>query len=215
MPWVTSSGSLIAESCRCETGAEARQPGASKRGCVPHPIPWTPDAHFVDRLHERAVGGPQHVRRVGDDRAVVRVRIALRRAVRRQEAVLAHQSHHALTRHADLLLDGEPRPDRAMPLADKEALREVLLDHREQRIVVDARGGTAPAGLVGGPFGALPITSRVEAGTRRAENFARAPEAVRPVRRRRLQRAQRFHLLMPKGSPRHRVAFRRCPRTLK
>jgi len=69
------------------------------------------------RPGRRCVGGPHHVGRLGDDRAIVRARsLGRARALRRQQRVLAHQPQHTGPTGPHIAFPTQPRPDLAMAL---------------------------------------------------------------------------------------------------
>jgi hypothetical protein len=125
----------------------------------------------------RGVGRPHHVRRLGNDPAVVRLELARPRTVRRQQGVLAHHPQDPLARHADVIAHAQARPDLAMSFARPGRACEVVPDGGEQIGVGDHRLRPAPCRRdrriprrVG--------TGRVEARPRHAPDAADARDAV-------------------------------------
>jgi hypothetical protein len=66
--------------------------------------------------HAGAVGAPHQIRRVGGDRALVACALALARAAREEQAMLAHEATDAPPRGAHAR-DAQACPDHALPFA--------------------------------------------------------------------------------------------------
>jgi hypothetical protein len=121
-----------------------------------------PDLAVAHRGDLRAVDGPYHVRRVGDDLPVMVVGGAWAGAVWRQEGVLAHQPQHPLARDAQPVPDAQPRPDLAMALARPGRAGEVGPDRRQQGGVRDRGLRPAAAGRLRGGQALRRLPGQVE-----------------------------------------------------
>ena len=105
------------------------------------------DVAVFDRRDDGAVGAPHDVRRLGGDRAVVVVRRTGWAAMRREQAVLAHDPQHAASADADAVDHPQPRPDLAVPLAGPRRARQVVANGGEQVLVAVPRFRTASADM--------------------------------------------------------------------
>src|SRR5512135_139381 len=91
-----------------------------------------PDPAVVHGEHASAVGAPQEVGGVGDDRTLVEIGPRLPTAMGRQEAVLTHQPEHPLAGDAEALLEAQPGPDLAVAPALERRCRQIGPDGGEQ-----------------------------------------------------------------------------------
>ena len=91
----------------------------------------------------RGVDRPHDVRRLSDDVPVMQRLRPRTGAVRREQAVLAHEPQHPLTRNPDAVHRPQPGPDLAVALAGPWRAGEISADGREQVFVRDGGLGAA------------------------------------------------------------------------
>src|SRR5512144_2893511 len=156
------------------------------------------DVAVLDCRDDGAVGAPNDVRRLGGNRAVVVVRRTGWAALRREQAVLAHDPQHAASADADAVDHPQPRPDLAVPLAGPRRARQVVANGGEQVLVAGPRFRTASAGraLL---WPSLLAPGIVERRSRDAPDRADPLHAIRLAGRRRGRGGHQRDLLCAKG----------------
>src|ERR1035437_2347830 len=87
-----------------------------------------PDFAIQHRRDLRGVGAPHQVRRIGGDVPVMGFTWPREVAVRRQQAVLAHQPQHSLAGNPKPIENAQPRPYLAMTLTDPGRTSEIGAD---------------------------------------------------------------------------------------
>src|SRR4051794_15817616 len=151
------------------------------------------------------VGAPHHAHRGGGDRAVVRALLRTADPVRREQAVLAHQSSDPSGRGADAGM-AQAGPDLAVALAMQARAEDLGADALEQ-LGIGAGPDRAAAGRTGRRFGAGRRAIAVHRGTGEMSDAGDPGQAVGPAGGRREDLAHRLDLRRAKGRPPSRAAI--------
>ena len=156
------------------------------------------DVAVVDRRDDGTVGPPHHVRRLGGDRAVMVVRRTGRAAMRREQAVLAHDPQHAGPADPDAVAHPQPGPDLAVPLAGPRRAGQVAADGGEQLGIAQRRFRAGSAGRSPG-WPRVLVPGIVERGSCHAPDRADTLHAIGLTRRRRGRGGHQRDLPRAKG----------------
>src|SRR5512144_2898756 len=156
------------------------------------------DIAVVRRRDDGAVGPPHDVRRLGGDRAVVVVGRTGWAAMRREQAVLAHDPQHPGPADPDAVDHPQPGPHLAVPLAGPRRAGQVAADGGEQLDIAERWFRAASTGrALERP--SLLAPGVVERGSRHAPGRTDPAHAVGPAGRRRGRGGHQRDLLRAKG----------------